>query len=104
MTEKRTPTAVDLIAEKWVDTLCELDPDFRIWLGRDGDVSQYGDYSPNGHALYDAEVRSTLTALRSVDAVDDVDRVTKLDLTGALELALELSESKWHLRDLNNIQ
>ena len=35
--------------------------------------------------------------------MDDIDRVTKLDLTADLELAIELSESKWHLRDLNNI-
>jgi uncharacterized protein (DUF885 family) len=35
--------------------------------------------------------------------VDDVDRVTKLDLTASLELDLELGESKWHLRDMNNI-
>jgi hypothetical protein len=76
MTEKRTPTAVDLIAERWVDTLCELDPDFRIWLGRDGDVTAFADYSPNGHAAYSAAVSSTLTALQSTDAVDDVDRRT----------------------------
>jgi uncharacterized protein (DUF885 family) len=103
MTEKRIPTAIDRIAEQWVDTLCELDPDFRIWLGRDGDVTEFADYSPTGHAAYDTAVRSTLNALRSADAVDDVDRVTKLDLTGDLELALELSDSQWHLRDLNNI-
>jgi uncharacterized protein (DUF885 family) len=103
MTEKRTPTAVDRIAEEWVDTLCRLDPDFLIWLGRDGDVTEFADYSPNGHAAYNAAVSSTLAALRSTDVVDDVDRVTKLDLSDDLELALELSESKWHLRDLNNI-
>jgi len=103
MNHKRTPTAIDRIAEQWVDTLCELNPDVRIWLGRDGDVTEFADYSPAGHAAYDTAVRSTLNALRSADAVDDVDRVTKLDLTGNLELDLELSESQWHLRDLNNI-
>ena len=103
MNQKRTPTAIDRIAEQWVDTLCELDPYVRIWLGRDGDVTEFADYSPAGHAAYDTAVRSTLNALRSADAVDDVDRVTKLDLTGNLELDLELSESQWHLRDLNNI-
>jgi len=103
MNHKRTPTAIDRIAEQWVDTLCELNPDVRIWLGRDGDVTEFADYSPAGHAAYDTAVRSTLDALRSADAVDDVDRVTKLDLTGNLELDLELSESQWHLRDLNNI-
>ncbi|MCF8547119.1 MAG: DUF885 domain-containing protein, partial [Microbacteriaceae bacterium] len=103
MTEQRAQTAIDRIAEQWVDTLCTLDPDILIWLGRDGDVSEFADYSPNGHAAYNAAVSSTLAALRSAEPVDDVDRVTKMDLSGDLELALELTESKWHLRDLNNI-
>lgn len=103
MTESRTPTAIDRIAEAWVDTLCDLNPDTRIWLGRDGDVTEFADYSPAGHDAYMDAVRSTLTALRSQDAVDDVDRVTAMDLSAELELALELGESKWHLRDLNNI-
>jgi len=103
MTDKRTPTAIDHIAEAWVDTLCEMDPDTRIWLGRDGDISSYADFSPAGHDAYVSAVRQTLTALRSTDAVDDVDRVTKLDLTSNLELELQLSETHWNLRDMNNI-
>jgi len=103
MTDTRVPTAIDRIAEEWVDTLCELDPDMRIWLGRDGDITSYGDYSPEGHETYISAVRTALTQLRTADPVDDIDRVTKLDLTSDLELAIELSESKWHLRDLNNI-
>jgi uncharacterized protein (DUF885 family) len=103
MTDTRVPTAIDRIAEEWVDTLCELDPDMRIWLGRDGDITSYGDYSPEGHETYISAVRTALTQLRTAEPVDDIDRVTKLDLTSDLELAIELSESKWHLRDLNNI-
>jgi len=103
MTDTRVPTAIDRIAEEWVDTLCELDPVMRIWLGRDGDITSYGDYSPEGHETYISAVRTALTQLRTADPVDDIDRVTKLDLTSDLELAIELSESKWHLRDLNNI-
>lgn len=103
MTEERAATAIDQIAEKWVDTLCELDPDVRIWLGRSGDVTGFADYSPQGQIAYDDAVRATLSSLRATDPVDDVDRVTKLDLTADLELALELSASQWHLRDLNNI-
>jgi uncharacterized protein (DUF885 family) len=104
MTDTRVPTVIDRIAEEWVDTLCELDPDMRIWLGRDGDITSYGDYSPEGHETYISAVRTALTQLRTADPVDDIDRVTKLDLTSDLELAIELSESKWHLRDLNNVE
>ncbi len=103
MNDTRTPSAIDRIAEQWVDTLCELEPDMRIWLGREGDITSYGDHSPAGHAAYISAVRATLSDLRKTDPVDDIDRVTKLDLTADLELSIELSESKWHLRDLNNI-
>jgi uncharacterized protein (DUF885 family) len=103
MNDTRTPSAIDRIAEEWVDTLCELDPDMRIWLGRDGDITSYGDFSPAGHETYMSAVRAALTQLRAASPVDDIDRVTKLDLTADLELAIELSDSKWHLRELNNI-
>jgi uncharacterized protein (DUF885 family) len=103
MNDTRTPSAIDRIAEEWVDTLCELEPDMRIWLGRDGDITSYGDFSPTGHDTYISAVRAVLKELRTADPVDDIDRVTKLDLTADLELAIELSDSKWHLRDLNNI-
>ena len=29
MAEQRQPTELDSIAEEWVDTLCELDPEYR---------------------------------------------------------------------------
>lgn len=103
MTADRNPSQIDRIAEQWVDTVCELEPDMRIWLGREGDIASYGDLSPAGNAAYLSAVRATLSDLRKADPVDDIDRVTKLDLTADLELAIELSDSKWHLRDLNNI-
>ena len=103
MTERRQPTHLDRIAEEWVDTLCELDPDYRVWLGREGDVTGYGDLSPEGHAAWEAAAKHTLSALDSATAFDDVDRVTKAELTAELRLALETSAARWHLRDLNNI-
>ena len=102
MTE-RTPTAIDLVAEEWVDTLCELDPDARIWLGREGDVTGFADLSPAGAEASRAAVVATLAQLRAATPVDEIDRVTKLDLERELELSLELNDAKWELRDLNNI-
>jgi len=103
MTEQRQPTELDRIAEQWVDTLCELDPDYRVWLGREGDLTGYADLSPEGHAAWEVEAKRTLSALESAPVVDDVDRVTQADLTAELRLALETSAARWHLRDLNNI-
>ena len=103
MSTKRVPTAVDSIAERWVDTLCTLDPDVRIWLGREGDVTEFADLSPEGAEAHRDAVSRTLTALRAASPVDDIDRVTKMDLERELELSLELHDAKWDLRDLNNI-
>lgn len=103
MTESRQPTELDRIAEEWVDTLCELDPDYRVWLGREGDITGYGDLSPEGHAAWVAAAQHTLSKLESATALDDVDRVTQADLGAELRLALETSAAGWHLRDLNNI-
>lgn len=99
----RTPTPVDAVAERWVDTLCELDPTTATWIGREGRTGDYGDYSPDGHARRIEAVRATLAELRSTTPVDDVDRVTRDDLTNELELELLYAEQRLELRDLSVI-
>src|SRR5688572_23729754 len=99
----RTPTQVDTIADAWVDTLAELDPSLATYIGRFEFNDRYGDYSPAGHEQLIAAGRSTLAALSSATPADDIDVVTKLDLTRELELAIELHEAEWHLRNLNVI-
>src|SRR6476620_2488417 len=99
----RTPTQIDTIADAWVDTIAELEPGLATYIGRFEYNDRFGDYSPAGHARLADEARKTLAALASAVPVDDVDAVTKLDLTRELELDLELYEAKWHLRDLNVI-
>jgi uncharacterized protein (DUF885 family) len=99
----RTPTQVDTIADAWVDTLAELDPTLATYIGRFEFNDRYGDYSPAGHERLAEAARGTLAALSSATPADDIDVVTKLDLTRELELALELHEAQWHLRDLNVI-
>lgn len=104
MTEnQRTPSAVDAIAEDWVDTLVELDPLLGTYIGRTEANSRFGDFSPAGHERYVAEARAVLTALEAATPVDDVDEVTKTDLTNELRLDLESSDAQLHLRDLNVI-
>lgn len=103
MSINRVPTAIDSIAEEWVDTMCDIDPDVRIWLGREGDVTGFADLSPAGAERHRDAVSRTLATLRAATPVDDIDRVTKMDLERELELSLELHDAKWDLRDLNNI-
>lgn len=104
MTENsRTPTPIDTIADAWVDTIAELEPTVATYIGRFEHNGRYGDYSPEGHERVVAAARATLAELTAAEPVDDIDRVTKADLSRELELDLELADAQWHLRDLNVI-
>ena len=51
----RQPTEIDRIAEDWVTTLADLDPDVAIWIGLPGRHGEYADTSPAGHERYISE-------------------------------------------------
>ena len=102
-TTPRTPSAIDKVAEDWVDTLVELVPTLGTYIGRNDANDRYGDLSPDGQEQYATEVRKTLNALDDLNPSDAVDEVTKADLGSELKLDLEFHEARWHLRDLNVI-
>lgn len=99
----RTPSRVDAIAEGWVDTLAQLDPEVAIYAGVAGPVETFADYSPEGTADLAQATRSVLAELEAAEAVDAVDRVTIADLSSELRLHLELDDAGWTERDLNVI-
>ncbi|MBF0673043.1 MAG: DUF885 domain-containing protein [Salinibacterium sp.] len=101
MTTPRTPSPIDEVAERWVNTLTDLDPTIATYIGVPGRLGEYGDYSPEGAESKAAAARAALAELRACSPVDDVDRVTAADLGAALELELESHEARLHLRDLN---
>lgn len=100
----RIPTAVDMIADAWVDTLAELSPTLATYIGRSEFNDRYGDYSPGGADRLIDETRKTLTALENAQPVDEIDRITKDDLSRELQLEVDLHDAQWHLRDLNVIE
>ncbi|WP_440710322.1 DUF885 domain-containing protein [Herbiconiux sp. YIM B11900] len=99
----RAPTAIDRIAETWVDTLVELEPVLGTYIGRTEVNDRFGDLSPEGHERHLAAVKGVLAELAATETADAVDEVTKADLTGELELAVESAEARLALRDLNVI-
>lgn len=99
----RTPTAIDTIAENWVTTLIDLDPDTAIWLGLPGRIGEIGDTSPAGHERMIGEAMAVIAALEAQTPVDEVDEVTKTDLLFDLRLEVRASEAKLFERDLNVI-
>ena len=104
MTDTSRPTTrIDQIADAWVDTLAELSPTLATYIGRTEYNDRFDDLSPAGTERSVAAARATLAELESADPVDDIDVVTKEDLTRELRLQLELHEAKAHLRDVNVI-
>ncbi|TFC31167.1 DUF885 domain-containing protein [Cryobacterium sp. TMT1-3] len=100
---QRTPTAIDQIAEKWVDTLVDLDPTVGTYIGRTEGDGRYGDYSPAGHERFVDEAKKTIAQLDAAHPIDSVDEVTHTDLRSELSLSVESSEAQLQLRDLNVI-
>jgi len=88
----RTPTPIDTIAEGWVDTAAELAPSLATYIGRFEYNDRLGDQSLAGHEKMLAAVKDTLATLQAADPVDDVDVVTKADLSRDLELDIALHE------------
>lgn len=99
----RTSSAIDAVADEWVDTIAVLDPTLGTYIGRDELNDRFGDLSPAGHEEIAAATRTTLDKLAVLEPVDAIDEVTKTDLSAELRLDLELHDAKWHLRDLNVI-
>ncbi|WP_396659349.1 DUF885 domain-containing protein [Microbacterium oxydans] len=99
----RTPSAIDAVADEWVDTIAVLAPTLGTYIGRDEVNDRFGDLSPQGHEEIAAATRATLDRLSALEPVDAIDEVTKTDLSAELRLDLELHDAKWHLRDLNVI-
>lgn len=100
---QRAATAIDAVAENWVDTLVDLEPTVGTYIGRTEADGRFGDLSPAGHERYLDAVRTTLAALQAATPVDDVDVVTATDLGAELRLTLASSEAQLQLRDLNVI-
>lgn len=101
--DARTPTEIDQIAEDWVTTLAELDPAVATWIGIPGKLDEYEDLSPEGHAKVISAARGVLAKLESAAVVDDVDWVTRTDLTNELTLDLEADAAGLWMRDVNVI-
>jgi len=99
----RDATPIDAIAERWVDTLVDLDPLLGTYIGRPEANRRYGDFSPAGHEAYLDAAKNTIRDLDAATPVDSVDDVTRTDLRNELLLDVESSDAGLHLRDLNVI-
>jgi len=99
----RATTALDDVAEGWLNTQLDLRPELRVRLGVDGDRSSFTDWSPDGASTRAEAARRTLSRARAAEPCDAVDVATKAELVRVLELEVEQYESGLWRRDLNVI-
>jgi len=99
----REQTAIDAIAEGYLDEHLELVPEERVYLGRAGKEGEYSDYSPAGSEAVIAVAKAALARISAAEPTDDVDLVTKLDLTRDLTLSIAKHEAGFDQRNLNVI-
>ena len=99
----RTPTDVDAVAERYLDTWAQLDPCGATEAGIAGFEDQITDYSPAGSAARADAARTTLRELAATDPADDADVVTAAALTERLTVLLDLHDAGLDVGELNVI-
>lgn len=86
----RTPTAVDTLAEAYLDEHAALDPTYATYIGLPGHDTQLPAYTPDWFASRSEHRRRVLADLDAAAAVDATDRVTIAALRDELEAAEDL--------------
>ncbi|MDF1487514.1 DUF885 domain-containing protein [Tessaracoccus caeni] len=99
----RVPTALDRIADSYVDDLVTLSPILAIDLGYDAGTDRLDDLSPDGLQARADLTRATLRKVEQAEVVDDVDAVTKAAMIERLGLGVELFDAGEDFAELNNI-
>ena len=99
----RRPTAVDAVAERYLDSFAALDPCAATELGITGHDDDITDYSPDGVAARAEAARSALRELDGVGPDDDVDTVTIAAMRDRLGVLVELHDAGLDVGDLNVI-
>jgi uncharacterized protein (DUF885 family) len=90
MTESRTPTAVDAIADQHLDEAVALDPIEATYIGIAGHDDRLPELTPDWWQSLSDQRRGTLAALDAATAADGTDRVTIAALRDELALAEQL--------------
>ncbi|WP_197376813.1 DUF885 domain-containing protein [Mycolicibacterium baixiangningiae] len=103
----RQATAVDAVAERYLDALAALDPCTATELGISGGDRNYDeditDYSPDAVSARMEAARSALKELDAVVAVDECDAVTAAAMRERLGVQIEIHEAGLDIGELNVI-
>lgn len=100
---ERTPTALDRLADEYVETVVHLDPYTASSLGVPGHDHEVTDYSPAAEAERAQAARELLSRIAEVPDEDAADAVTRAALRERLGLQLELAEGHRDTAMVNNL-
>ena len=103
MKSGRARTAIDKIAEAYLDDSAALDPVAATRAGIPGHDRRLPDLHPAWHEECSQLRRRTLRALAAAEPVDSNDRITVAALREQLEVAEELHDADEDLSDLDNV-
>ena len=99
----RTPSALDALADAYVDRLAASDPFLATQLGIVGHDGEVTDYSPAAEQARHDLSRDLLAAIAEVPDTDAVDAVTRAALQERLGLELERAEQHLDVAAVNNL-
>lgn len=99
----RPVTKIDELANEFLDTSVANYPTYATYLGMPGNEKELDDLSPSALERDYELAKATLRKLSALEAVDDVDLVTKDALSSSLEGEIAKHESGLVFRELNNI-
>ncbi len=99
----RPVTKIDELANEFLDTSVSNYPTYATYLGMPGNEKELDDLSPAALERDYELAKATLSKLAALEAVDDVDLVTKDALSSSLEGEIAKHESGLVFRELNNI-
>jgi len=100
---RRSRTAIDRIAEAYLDDSAALDPVVATRAGIPGHDRRLPDLHPAWHDERSRLRRRTLEALAAAEPVDGCDRITAVALREQLEVTEELHDAGEDLSDLDNV-
>ncbi|MGY5765900.1 DUF885 domain-containing protein [Brachybacterium sp. DNPG3] len=99
----RGASALDALADAYVDRLAALDPFLATQLGVAGHDAEVTDHSPAAEAERDDLARELLAAIAEVPDADEADRVSRAALEERLGLQLERSAQHLDIAAVNNL-
>lgn len=103
MTETRSSTPLDKVADEFVGTLAKLSPTSATSWGIPGHDHLLDDFSPAGLDTLASATRDTLEEVRQTEPQDEIDEVTAAAMTERLSLDLELHDAGESYGALNNL-